>query len=84
MFAYPLTLKGEEAHNGAARPGAGLVLPVPALHYVTPLSKDHHNMVIHITHTAAHGKGISSRGKLGKRGAKHPVETAVSQGRRIS
>jgi hypothetical protein len=84
MFAYPLTLKGEEAHNGAAGPGGGLVLPLLALHYVTPLSMDHHNMVIHITHTAAYGKGISSRVKLGNKGAKHQVGTAVSQGCRIS
>ena len=30
MFAYPLTLKGEEAHNCAAGPGVGPVLP---MHY---------------------------------------------------
>ena len=33
MFAYPLTLKGEEAHNCAAGPGVGSVRPILALHH---------------------------------------------------
>jgi len=34
----------------------------------TLLHMDHHNMVIHIIHTATHGKGIRSRVKLRKKG----------------
>ena len=44
----------------------------------TPLQMERHPMVIHIIHTANHGKGIRSRVKLGKRGPKHHVETAAS------
>ncbi len=62
MFAYPLTLKGEEAHNCAAGPGVGPVLPILALPHMTPLHMERHNKVIHIIHTTAHGKGIQSRG----------------------
>jgi hypothetical protein len=45
---------------------------------ITPLHMDRHNMVIHIIHTATHGKGIRSRVKLGKRRSKHQVGTAAS------
>jgi len=48
MFAYPLTLKEEEAHNCSARPGVGPVLPILALPHMTPLPMERHNMVIHI------------------------------------
>jgi hypothetical protein len=84
MFAYPLTLKEEEAHNCAAGPGVSPVLPILALPHRTPLHMDRHNLVIHIVHTAAHGKGTRSRVKLGKRGSKHQGGTTVSQGCRIS
>ena len=53
------------AHN--IGPGI-LILP-----HITLLHMDHHNMVIHIIHTATHGKGIRNRVKLGKRGSKHQV-----------
>ena len=36
-------------------------------------------MVIHIIHTATHGKGIRSRVKLGKRGAKPQVGTGADK-----
>ena len=51
MFAYPLTWKGEEAHNYAAGPGVGPVRPIFALPYMTPLHRKRHNMIIHIIHT---------------------------------
>ena len=78
MFAYPLTLKGEEAHNCAAGPGAGPVRPILELPHMTPLHMERRNMVIHIIHTVAHGNCIRSRVKLGKRGSKHQVGTAAS------
>jgi hypothetical protein len=37
---------------------------------ITLLHMERHNMVIHIIHTATHGKGIRRRVKLGKRGPK--------------
>jgi hypothetical protein len=80
MFAYPLTLKGEEAHSCAAEPGAGPVLPILALAHMTPLCMERHSRVIH---TTACGKGIRSRVKLGKRGSKPQVGTVASQGCRM-
>lgn len=51
MFAYPLTLNGEEAHNGAAGAGVGPVRPILVLPHMTPFHQERHNMVIHIIHT---------------------------------
>ena len=36
-------------------------------------------MVIHIIHTATHGKGIRSRDKLGKRGPKPQIATGAAK-----
>jgi len=36
-------------------------------------------MVIHIIHTATHGKGIRSRVKIGKRGPKHQIAIGVAK-----
>ena len=57
----------------------GILNPgIVTLPRITPLHMERHNMVIHIIHTATHGKGIRSRGKLGKRGLKHQVGTPAS------
>ncbi len=62
------------AANNIAIPNLGIV----TLPRITPLHMERHNMVIHIIHTATHGKGIRSRVKLGKRRSKHQVGTAAS------
>ena len=51
---------------------------IVTLPHITPLHMDRHIMVIHIIHTAIHGKSIRSRVKLGKRGPNHEVGTAAS------
>ena len=79
MFAYPLTLRGEEPHNYAAGPGVGPVRPIFALPHMTPLPGERHNRFSHIIPSAAHGKGIRSRFKLGKRGLKPQVGTGAAK-----
>ena len=51
---------------------------IVTLPHITPRHLERQNMVIHIIHTATHGKGIRSRVKLGKRGSKQQVGTAAS------
>jgi hypothetical protein len=62
------------AANNITIPNLGIV----TLPHITPLHMEHRIMVIHIIHTATHGKGIRSRGKFGKRGSKQQVGTAAS------
>jgi len=57
--------------NNIAIPNLGIV----TLPRITPLHMERHNMVIHIIHTAIHGKLIRSRVKLGKRDPKRQVGT---------
>ena len=54
-------------------------LGIVTLPRITPLHMERHNMVIHIIHTATHGKGIRSRVKLGKRGPKHQIGTGAAK-----
>jgi len=52
--------------------GPGILILPPT----TLLRMDRHNMVIHIIHTATHGKDVWSRFKLGgERGSQHQVGT---------
>ncbi len=59
-------------------PMAANNMGIVTLPHITPLHMDRHTMVIHIIHTATHGKGIRSMVKLGKRGSKHQIGTTAS------
>ena len=63
MFAYPLTLKGEDPVSCAAGPGVGPVVLIFALPHMTPLCMERHNMFIH---TAAYGRVSGARLNLVK------------------
>jgi hypothetical protein len=63
------------AANNMAIPNLGIV----TLPLITPLHMERHIMVIHIIHTATHGKGIRSRVKLGKRGPQHQIGTGAAK-----